>query len=73
MQRMLRSIHLDEIAFIDLVLSIDVSRSSGKIAFGIVKSNKMKDYEDGHVGLAWENLKKKHDPVSAPSLIKTAS
>jgi hypothetical protein len=57
-------------AFTELVLSIDVSSSSGKIAFRIVKSFKTKDYEDGHAGLAWENLKKKYDPVYAPSLVK---
>jgi hypothetical protein len=44
-------------AFTELVLSFDVSSSSGKIAFGIVKSCKTKDYEDGHAGLAWENKK----------------
>jgi hypothetical protein len=37
----------------------------------IVKSCKTKDYEDVHAGLAWEKLKKKYDPVSAPSLVKT--
>jgi hypothetical protein len=36
-------------AFTELVLSIDVS-SSGRIAFGIFKSCKAKDYEDGHAG-----------------------
>jgi hypothetical protein len=52
-------------------MSIEVSSSSGKIAFGIVKSCKTKDCEDGHAGLVWEKLKKKYDPVSAPSLVKT--
>jgi hypothetical protein len=70
-KRMLRIIDLNEMAFTKLVLSIDVSSSSGEIAFGIVKSCKMKDYEDGQTGLAWEKLKKKYDPVSAPSLVKT--
>jgi hypothetical protein len=70
-KRMLRIIDINEMAFTELVLSIDVSSSSGKIAFGIVKSYKTKDYEDGHAGLAWEKLKKKYDPVSAPSLVKT--
>jgi hypothetical protein len=68
---MLRIIDLNEMAFTELVLSIDVSSSSGKIAFGIVKSCKTKDYEDGHTGLAWEKLKKKYDSVSSPSLVKT--
>jgi hypothetical protein len=62
-KRMIRIIDFDEIAFTKLVLSIDVSSSNGKIAFGIVKSCKSKDYEDCHAGLAWEKLKKKYDPV----------
>jgi hypothetical protein len=68
-KRMLRIIDLNEMAFTELVLSIDVSSSSGKIAFVILKSCKTKDYEDGHAGLVWEKLKKKYDPVSAPSFV----
>jgi hypothetical protein len=67
---MLRIIDLNEMAFTELVLPIDVSSSRGKIAFGIVKSCK-KDYEDCHACLAWEKRNKKYDPVSAPSLVKT--
>jgi hypothetical protein len=67
----LRVIDLNEMAFTELVLSIDVSSSSGKIAFGIVKSCKTKDYEDDHAGLACKKLRKKYDPVPAPSLVKT--
>jgi hypothetical protein len=67
---MLRILDLNEMAFTELVLSIDVSSSSGKIAFGIVKSCKTKDYEDVHASLACEKLKKKYDPVSAPSLVE---
>jgi hypothetical protein len=70
-KRMLRIIDLNEMAFTELILLIDVSSSSGKIAFGIVKSCKAKDHEDSHDGLAWENLKKKYDTVSVPSLVKT--
>jgi hypothetical protein len=69
-KKMLRIIDLNEMAFTKQVLSIDVSSSSGKIAFGIVKSCKTKDYEEGHADLARKNLKKKYDPVSAPSLVK---
>jgi hypothetical protein len=42
-KRMLRIIDLNEMAFTKLVLSIDVSSSNNKIAFGIVKSCKIKD------------------------------
>jgi hypothetical protein len=69
-RRMMKVIDLNEMAFTKLVLSIDVSSSSGKIAFRIVTSCKTKDYEDGHAGLAWKKLKKKYDTVSAPSLVK---
>jgi hypothetical protein len=41
-KQMLRIIDLNEMAFTKLVMSIDVSSSSGKIAFGIVKSFKTK-------------------------------
>ena len=68
---MLKIVELNERAFKELVLSIDVSSSAGKIAFGIVMSCKTKEYEDGNAALAWEKLKKKFEPISTPSLVKT--
>ena len=41
-KKMSRSIELNEIAYTELILSIDVKTSSGKIAFGIVKDVKVK-------------------------------
>ena len=70
-KKLLRIADLNEIAFTELILSIDVSNSNGKIAFGIVKSCKSKEFEDGNAALAWDKLKKKYDPISAPSLVKT--
>ena len=70
-KKLLRIRELNEIAYTELILSIDVSNSQGKIAFGIVKSCKTKEFEDGNAALAWEKLRKKFDPVSAPSLVKT--
>jgi hypothetical protein len=58
-------------AFKELEFSIDVRNISVKIAFVIVKSCNAKDNNDGHAGLSWEKLKKKYDPVSVPSLVKT--
>jgi hypothetical protein len=49
----MKVIELNEIAFMEPVLSIDVSISSGKIAFGMVKDCKTKDFEDGNGALAW--------------------
>ena len=54
-KKLLRIADLNEIAFTELILSIDVSNSNGKIAFGIVKSCKSKEFEDGNAALAWEN------------------
>jgi hypothetical protein len=51
-KKMFRIIDLNEMAFTELVLSIDVSSNSGKIAFGIVKRCKTNDNEDGHAGSA---------------------
>jgi hypothetical protein len=45
-------IDLNMIAFTELILSIDVIVSNGKIAFGIVKSCKTKEFEDGNSALA---------------------
>jgi hypothetical protein len=50
-KRLLRIMDLNEIAFMALILSIDVSNSNGKIAFGIVKSCKTKELDDGHAAL----------------------
>jgi hypothetical protein len=64
-------IDLNEIACTELIISIDATSSAGKIAFGIVKGCKNKEYEDGYAALAWEKLKKKYDPISSPLLVKT--
>ena len=65
-----RVIELNEIAYTELILSIDVKNSSGKIAFNLVKGCKSKDYIDGNAALAWERLRNKFEPISAPSMVK---
>jgi hypothetical protein len=70
-KKWLQIAELNEIAFMELIPLIDVSNNNGKIAFGIVKSCKSKEFEDGNAALAWKKLKKKYDPISAPSLVKT--
>jgi hypothetical protein len=71
-KRLLGIINLNEIAFTDLIFPFDVSNSNGKIAFGTVKSCKIKEFEDGIATFAWGKLKKKYDPhISAPSLLIT--
>ena len=43
------------------------------MAFSIVKGCKAKDYEDGNAAMAWEQLKKRYQPTSAPSSVKLES
>ena len=63
-------IELNEIAYSELIFSIDIKTSSGKVAFNLIKGCKSKDYPDGNAALAWERLKNKYEPISAPSLVK---
>jgi gag-polypeptide of LTR copia-type/Zinc knuckle len=65
-----RIIKLNEIAYTELILLIDVKTSSGKTAFHIVESCKTKDHPDGNAAAAWEKLKNKYEPVSATTLVK---
>jgi hypothetical protein len=65
-----RIIELNEIAYTELNLSIDVKTSSGKTASNIVESCKTKDHPNGNAATAWEKLKNKYEPVSAPTLVK---
>jgi gag-polypeptide of LTR copia-type len=65
-----RAIELNEITYTKLILFIHVKTSNGKIAFNIVKGCKGKDYPDGNAAVAWEKLKNKYEPVSAPSMVK---
>jgi hypothetical protein len=63
-------IELNEIAYTELILSIDVKASSGQVAFNIIRGCKTKDYPDGNDAITWERLKNKYEPVSAPSMVK---
>jgi hypothetical protein len=41
-------IELNEIAYTELILLIDIKASSGKVAFNIIRGCKTKDYPDGN-------------------------
>jgi hypothetical protein len=64
------SADMNELSYTVLILSIDDKTSSGKVAFDLVKGYKNKDYADGNVNIAWERLKNKFEPSSAPLLVK---
>jgi gag-polypeptide of LTR copia-type len=60
---------MNELAYTELILLID-DKTSGKVAFNLVKGCKSKEYVDGNAFIAWEQLKNKFEPLSAPSLVK---
>jgi hypothetical protein len=60
-----------EMAYTELILSIDVRSNSGKAVFSIIKGYKSRDYTDGNSSLDWDKVKKNFDPDSSPSLVKT--
>jgi hypothetical protein len=69
-KKMLNAIELNKVAYTELLLSIDVKTSNGKIAFNIVKGCKSKDHPDGNAATAWDKLKNKYKPMSALSMVK---
>jgi hypothetical protein len=69
-KKMLKNAEINEVAFIELILSIDTKSSEGKVAFNLVKGCKSKEYPDGNVAVAWERLKNKFEPASTPSIVK---
>jgi hypothetical protein len=69
-KRISRSIKLNEIAYTEFILSIDVKSNNCKIVFNFVKGCKNKDYPDSNAASAWEKHKNKYEPVSGPSMVK---
>jgi hypothetical protein len=56
----------NELAFTELILSIDIRTSSGKVAFNVVKGCKNKDCTECNTKMAQKRLKNKYEPTSAP-------
>jgi hypothetical protein len=61
-------IELNEIAYTELIQSIDVKTSSGKVAFNIFKGCESNVYPDGNAA-CMERPKNKYEPILAPSLV----
>ena len=60
----------NELAFEELILSVDGSTREGRVAFQLIKGCKTSDHEDGDAALAWKRLKNKFAATTAPSLVK---
>ena len=61
---------LNELAYKDIVLSINHTSSSGKVAFSLIKNCKSEEFPKGICRLAWECLVKKYKPCTVPKLLK---
>jgi len=57
---------LNELAFKELVLSIDTSQPEGRVAFQSICSCRMTDYKNGNAHNAWECLIAKYAPKIVP-------
>ena len=60
----------NELAFEELILSIEGKSKAGRVAFALVKGCKTNDYEDGDAGLAWKRLTQKYASKNTVSLLK---
>jgi hypothetical protein len=61
---------MNELAYIELILSIDDKISNRKVAFNLVKGCKKKDYADRNASMVWERLKNWFESSSDSSLVK---
>ena len=62
--------NLNELAYEDLILSIDGSSDSGRVAFQIVRNCKTDELKEGDSSLAWKKLSDKFEPKIAPNRLK---
>ena len=62
--------NLNELAFEDLLLSINTKTSSGTTAFNLVDTCTTSDQPDGNCKIAWDRLVSKYQPKTAPSYIQ---
>ena len=58
------------LAYDDLLLSMNSTTSSGRVAFGIVDGCKTTANPDGNARQAWTRLNEKYAPTNAPSYIE---
>ena len=64
---------LNELAYEDLILSINTSSSVGKVVFGLITNAKSADSPKGNCKIAWSRLVSKYAPHTSLSLLKFKS
>ena len=61
---------MNELAYKELVLSIDTSTSPGKVAFQLIKGCKTTANKNGDAAQAWKRLVAKYAPKLAPTKLE---
>jgi hypothetical protein len=61
---------MNEAAYDDLTLSMDIDKPGGWIAFNLIKRTKTVDYENGNARTAWLNLHHRYEPKTTTSKMK---
>ena len=61
---------LNELAFEDIILSINHTTNQGKTAFHLVDNSVTPQQPGGNCKIAWQKLTQKYRPKTAPSYIK---
>lgn len=61
---------LNEVAFEEILLSINGQTKPGRIAFSLVDNCVSDDQPEGNCKVAWERLVHKYSPKTAPSYIQ---
>jgi hypothetical protein len=62
-------VDLNNLAYSELILLMDIKQPGGKVAFGVIKGSKSIDYDDGNRTIAWTHLVNKYTPKTAPSMV----
>ena len=65
-QKILELAELNELAYEDMLLSIDTDTKAGQVAFDLVKNAKTADHPEGNSYLAYKKLENKYDPKNRP-------
>jgi hypothetical protein len=65
-----RIMDLNDRVYSELILSMDIEQSGGKVTFSIIEGRKSTEYVDGNGAVAWSRLTAKYAPKRAPSMVK---
>ena len=69
-EKIIKLSDLNELAYEDLILSINTSSSAGKNAFELIWNAKSADFSKGNCKIAWGRMVSKFGPCTASSLLK---